>query len=143
MENMTDALKIAFAMLIFVVAITLTFTMISKVKATADTVFYYADNTNFRAHSEYSGENRLVSTTDIISTLYRYYNESIAIKVVLKDGSIYNFDKGNETIMEEMNLSVIDEEVEAEENLALFITNKLPANAQFTEEFVEVPVKRR
>lgn len=143
MENMTDALKIAFAMLIFVVAITLTFTMISKVKATADTVFYYADNTNFRAHSEYSGENRVVSTTDVISTLYRYYNESIAIKIILKDGSVYNFDNGNETIMEDIKLSEINKEEQAEENLASFITNKLPANAEFTEEFVEVPIKRR
>lgn len=143
MENAADALKIAFAILVFVIAITLTFTMISKVKATADTVFYYADNTNFRAHSEYSGENRVVSTTDVISTLYRYYNESIAIKIIINDGEEpYIFDKGNESIMEDINLSKINTEEQAEENLASFITNilnELPDDAKFAEEFVEVP----
>lgn len=50
MENAADALKIGFALLVFVVALSIVFTMISKVKATADAVLYYADDTNFRDH---------------------------------------------------------------------------------------------
>ena len=139
MDNMTDALKIAFAMLVFVIAITLFFTMISKVKSTTDTVFYYADNTNFRPHAEFKDTNRQVSRTEVISTLYRYYNESIAVTVKLKDDKVYNFDKGNETIMEGLNLSKLNKIEEIEQNLAIFITTILPENVKFEETFVEVP----
>lgn len=141
MEHAADALKIAFAVLIFVIAITLTFTMISRLKATADTVFYYADNTNFRAHAEFKATNREVSTIDVISTLYRYYNEAIAITIKLSNSEddIYVFDKGNETILID-DLIELNTVEQIEENLAKFITDYLPADTKFTEEFVEVPV---
>ena len=52
MENATDALKIAFAIFVFVIAITLTFSLISQAKSTSDYVLSYSDRTNFYEHSD-------------------------------------------------------------------------------------------
>ena len=38
MENAVDALKIAFAVFVFLIALTVTFSMIAKVKSTAEYV---------------------------------------------------------------------------------------------------------
>ena len=47
MDNAVDALKIAFAVLVFVMAITVSITAFDQAKATSDEVFYMADKTNF------------------------------------------------------------------------------------------------
>lgn len=136
MENAADALKIAFAIFVFVVAITIVFTMVSKAKSTADTVLYYSDNTNFRDHVKSKGTN--IGISEVIATLYRYYNESVAVTIKLKDGKIYNFDLGYEFIcISESNLRTIED---IEKNLGKFIVDYLPSDAEFTEEFVEVPI---
>lgn len=151
MENAADALKIGFALLVFVVAITIVFTMISKVKTTADAVLYYTDDTNYQSHMEANSapnsQYRIVHKSDVISTLYRYYNESIAVTVDL-DGEIYIFDKGNEKEWDSTNHTTkklnLNTEKEIEDNLANFIEHKLGRskynNATFREEFVEVPI---
>lgn len=139
MENAADALKIAFALLVFAIAITIVFTMISKVKTSADAVLYYADDTNYQEPAPYSSTNRTVKKSDIISTLYRYDKESISVTIIL-DGQQYIFDRGNEN----MAGTVLDlnTDKEVENNLKRFIENELgsvASNKEFTEEFVEVP----
>lgn len=47
MENATDALKMAFAIFVFIVALSMVFSLIGKVKETADAVLYYTDKTNY------------------------------------------------------------------------------------------------
>lgn len=154
MENAADALKIAFAIFVFVVAITIVFTMVSKAKSTADTVLYYTDETNFYDHADSKDENREVYTSDVISTLYRYYNESVSVTVKLKDTSevkdgIYIFDLGYETVLIKNNkgetLKSISTKENIEENLKLFIKESkfasLSESTKFTEEFVEVPTR--
>lgn len=153
MENAADALKIGFALLIFVVAITIVFMMISKVKYTADSVLYYADRTNYQQHMEADDLSvepnkayRTVNKSDVISTLYRYYNESIAVTVDL-DGKIYVFDKGNEKTWDNANGTTkalnLNTEQQIESNLKDFIEGPLKdigSNPTFIEEFVEVPI---
>ena len=143
MENAADALKIAFALLIFAIAITIVFTMISKIKTTADTVLYYADDTNYQQHINSREENRTVKKAHVISTLYRYYKESISVTVII-NGTEYVFDKGNETNIFLPDKTNINTEKEIEANLAEFITNRnglgnINEDADFLEEFVEVP----
>lgn len=151
MENAADALKIAFALLVFVIAITIVFTMISKVKSTADTVLYYTDDANFQTHMEVTADellqpNRIVHKSDVISTLYRYYNESIAVTLDL-NGEIYVFDKGNEKKWDPTKPGTVslnlNTEKQIEENLAEFIEgplNNIGKDEPFIEEFVEVPI---
>ncbi len=146
MENAVDALKIAFAIFVFVTAITLTFSLVSQAKSTADYVLYYSDETNFYEHIDSSLNNRTVSVSEVITCLYRYYKESIGITVELSDGEIYRFDLNNtETnLLDEDNKKAkLNSEAEREKNLEKFINQtllKLPGDTKFTEEFVEVPI---
>lgn len=90
MENVADALKIAFAIFVFIVAIALLFSLTSQAKDTADTVFFYGDKTNFYGHASSKENNREVSVSEVISTLHRYYKESISVTVDLRRWSCYN-----------------------------------------------------
>lgn len=131
MEHAADALKMAFGILVFVIAITILFMTVSKAKSTADVVLYYSDNTNFREEDSSSDKNRTVGVTEIISTLYRYYKESVAVTIIA-DGKTYNFDLGNETG---------DTIENKEKKLGEFISGTLLSykDKKFTEEFTEVP----
>lgn len=143
MENAADALKIAFAMFVFVIAITMTFTLISQAKSTADVVLYHSDETNFYEYSTSSDTNRQVSVVEVIPTLYRYYKESIGVTVNLKDNTSYTFDlNNNETIVMDDKARLTSNK-DREENLGIFIYDilfELPVNTTFTEEFVEIPI---
>lgn len=131
MENAADALKIAFAVFVFVIAITLLFLLTSQAKETADYVLYYNDETNF--HIPFDGGEREVSVSEIISTLYRYYKESISITININSSS-ETFDLATETYSTEQAI---------QERIRTYIEDKLlllPENSKFTEEFVEVPI---
>jgi len=47
MENASDALKMAFAIFVFVIALTIVFSLITKVKETADAILLNSDKTNY------------------------------------------------------------------------------------------------
>lgn len=47
MENTADALKMAFAIFVFIVALSMVFSLIGNIKETADAVLYYSDKTNY------------------------------------------------------------------------------------------------
>lgn len=132
MENIADSLKIAFAVFIFVIAITITFYFISQAKTTSDTVLYYADDTNFYDYADSAETNRTVSVAEVISTLYRYYKESVAVTIKLANNNVTTFDLTNSNA----NMS------EIENNLATYINDNLLKldNKNFKEEFIEVPI---
>ena len=132
MEDAADALKIAFAVFVFVIAITLLFALTSQAKSTADYVLYYNDETNF--HLPFPGGEREVAGSEVISTLYRYYKESISITIDVGDGSPATFDLATETYSTEQAI---------QERLGTYIKDKLLSlleDAKFSEEFVEVPI---
>lgn len=132
MENAADALKIAFAIFVFVIAIAVTFSIISQAKSTADTVLYHSDETNFYKHVASGEGNREVSVKEVISTLYRYYKESVSVTINIGNES-RTFDLANSS----SNINTIENE------LATYIEDKLldlPKDSIFIEEFVEVPI---
>ena len=131
MENAVDALKIAFAVFVFVVAITITFSLISQARSTADYVLYYSDKTNFYNNLSSKEKNRIVSTTDVISTLYRCSKESISVTVDLKDESPKTFDLSNSTYSDTNSI---------EKDIGRYIKEKLKPEMEFEEEFVEAPI---
>ena len=47
MENAADSLKIAFAIFVFIMALSMVFSLISTIKETADEVLFISDKTNF------------------------------------------------------------------------------------------------
>lgn len=156
MENAADALKIAFGLLVFAIALTVIFTMVAKVKSTADVVLYYSDNTNFYEHTSSKDKNRIVKVADVVATLYRYYKESVAVTIVLEKNNpneTYYFDMGNERMGNQVllitdgngnELLKLGTEKNIEKNLGEFILSRLinnasNANAEFMEEFTEIP----
>lgn len=82
MENAVNALKIAAAVLVFVIALTIAFTLLSQAKSTSDIILFSSDKTNYYDYSNAdSEEGRIVEADVVISSLYRYYKESIVVKI--------------------------------------------------------------
>ena len=122
MENAADALKIAFAVFTFVLAITITFSLVSQAKSTADYILYYADDTNFYDHLNSNENNRTVSLSEVISSLHRYPKE---VSINLGNENIITFDSDNKELAKSVKEHLLED---------------LPKDAKFTEEFVEVPI---
>ena len=130
MENAADAIKIGFAVIVFTIAIALTFNLVSQAKATSDHILYYSDETNFYEYADSRESNRLVPVSELIAILHKYYIESIEVVVTLDDRT-YIFGSENEKL---------NTDEQKEENLEKFISEKLNSNMKFTEEFVEAPI---
>lgn len=86
MENATDALLMAFAILIFIIALSVTLTTLSQAKSTADIVLFYSDRENFQSPIQYDPEEyqdggRDVNVDTVISTIYRCAKEKFSVKI--------------------------------------------------------------
>ena len=95
MENAVDALKIAFAVFVFVMALSLAMYMFTMAGETADLVLAKSDVTGYmdyeilRADEEnvtYIGDDRIVGLETIIPTLYKYYKENYTVIFLEADG---------------------------------------------------------
>lgn len=75
MENAVKALEMAFAVMAFVIALSVSMISFNKAKATSDIVLYAQDETNYYEYQEgnASEKNRIVGLETIIPTLYEYY----------------------------------------------------------------------
>lgn len=109
MENMVDALKIAFAVIVFVMALTIAFTVFSQAKTTSEFIFYLTDKTNFEEYLEESqSETKIVGMETILPLVARYidYNENYSIEIKKENGdNIVTFDlledqKANRTVLQ-------------------------------------------
>lgn len=95
MENAVDALKIGFAVLVFIMALSLSMYMYTEAKETADIVLHSSDISEFMEYTELiddmavakQSENRVVGVETIIPTLYKYYKENYTIIFRKADGS--------------------------------------------------------
>ena len=96
MENATDALKMAGAVLLFVLAISIIILSFGQVRESADTIIDYRDRETsyIEGNYYYEGNNnsRIVGLETIIPSIYRAYLENY--KIVFSDGllghPIYN-----------------------------------------------------
>ena len=83
MENAVDALKIGFALLVFAIAVALTFSVIGQARVVADIVFQATDKTNFYDYateeSYNTREDRIVSFETMLPTIHRYAKEQYLI----------------------------------------------------------------
>ena len=72
MENAADALKMAAAVLIFVVALSISINAFSEVRTTATTILNYKDNEyDYTYVQSNGGTERLVGLESIIPTIYK------------------------------------------------------------------------
>lgn len=104
MENATDALMMAFAVLIFVIALTVAINSFNQVKAISDVVLYSKDETNYYDYQGATGraaQNRIVGLETIIPTLYKYYKENYT--VLFRQG-YYNAETGEFSNIEPLTI---------------------------------------
>lgn len=92
MENAFEAFKMAFAVIVFVIALAIAFSLLTQANATARQIFFgmdtvtYLDNTRV-AGSESKG-HRIVGLETIIPTIYRYSVENCGVTIIDKEGNI-------------------------------------------------------
>ena len=82
MENAVEALKMAFATMIFIIALSVSMFYFTKVKDVSDTVLHIMDETNYYEYKGATGkaaENRIVGLETIIPTLYKYNKENYTV----------------------------------------------------------------
>lgn len=94
MENATEALMMAFAVMILIIALTVGISSLTNAKQAADAILYMKDESNFYEYQGVKGkaaENRIVGLETIIPTLYKYYKENYT--VVFKHGT-YDYSTG-------------------------------------------------
>jgi len=94
MDNAIDAIKMAFGMMVFVIAMSATMYLFTTVSSTSQVLLYAADETNYYDNikiNESTGESvttRTVNVETIIPTLYRYYKENFAVQIYNKAGKL-------------------------------------------------------
>ena len=114
MENAVDALKIAFAVMMFVMALTLSISSFSMARSAIQEIINLRDRESEYTYIEPS-ENltRIVGIETVVSSMYRVYveNENIEIYFVKSDGKTpfalyYNTDtNGNKIEISHIDLS--------------------------------------
>ena len=108
MENAVDAIKIAFGLLVFAIAIALTFSVIGQVRATSDIIFTLNDKTQFYEYTteeDYNTNiNRIVGLETILPTIHRYAKEQYAVTIFDTTGrAIVRYDLYTEGFMANWN----------------------------------------
>ena len=89
MENAVDAIKLAAATIVFVMALAISISVFNQAKATSDVVLYAQDESNYYDYYTYDYENygensfkyekRVVGLETVIPTLYNYYKENYTV----------------------------------------------------------------
>lgn len=114
MENAVEALEMAFAMFIFIIALTFALFIFGRVKAASDQISYINDNSKFMNYvaEQTAGETlatsgvtrmaRVVQTKDLIAILYNFSTgtQSITIDLIpnsLNNDKAYNLSRDYET----------------------------------------------
>ena len=131
MENAVDALKMAFAIFVFVIAIGIAFTVFFLFRIVDDEVLHYTDKTNYGKYvNESPGNYRIVGLETVIPAIRRYVgdNEGYSVRIQINGTIKYVFD-GIED--ENKNLSPTQIETNLENNLKEIIKNY--SNATFEE----------
>jgi len=106
MENAVDALKIAFAVLVLVIALAVSISSFNLAKNTSDIILYTKDETNYYQYQSDDDINKvqkqkIVGLETIIPNLYRYYKENYTI--VFMEGQL-NVETGDISGLKKMKL---------------------------------------
>lgn len=92
MENSANALKIAVSIFVFIIALTMVFALVTKIKDVADRVFFYSDKTNYYTYTEGTkdGTNGRIVGNDTVESAIRN-RESDTVIIVKKAGNITEY----------------------------------------------------
>lgn len=95
MEDAAEALKMAFSVFAFIIAIGLAFTTFNQSKRVADIVVSSSDRTYVESYTEaeiidQERYGRVVGAETVIPNLYRYYKEKYSIEIASNNETIEN-----------------------------------------------------
>ena len=90
MDNAVEAMKMAFAMIVFIIALSATMYLLNTASSTSQLLLYYADESNYLDNIDVIGDvrKRNVNVETIIQTLYRYYKENFAVQIYNLSGDL-------------------------------------------------------
>ena len=97
MENAVEALKIAFAVMMFVVALSLSISSLSQASSAVDAIINLNDRQTEYTYVEPTSSNRTVGVETVITSMYKAYQESFDIYFYKSNGDpliIYNSKDG-------------------------------------------------
>ena len=123
MENTADALKMAGAVLIFVLALSIIIPFFTQVKQTTDIILDYRDRETTYINGDYyykaSGTERQVGFETVIPTIMRVYLENYRITFENLDEPIYTITKADGTKIEKYSLDLETNQNTPYENVTL------------------------
>ncbi len=143
MENAVDALKIAFAIFIFVIAIALSFSIVGQVRATSEVIFALNDKTNsydYVANEDNNANNkeRIVSFETILPTIYRYAKEQYAVTIINSDGTpIVRYDLYTEGFMNDWNTTLKNMNRASSRNISEDKFNEIKERIAIVDEIIQ------
>ncbi len=116
MENAVEALKMAFGVLMFLLALSISMSSFSQARNTIDAVITLRDRETSYVYVEHTEPNRIVGIETVIPTMYKAYNENFKIIFKKADGSDLNIYKNYDQngVLKEVNY--VDLEHEKNEN---------------------------
>lgn len=119
MENAVDAIKLAFGIFAFILALAIAIFVIGQARATSDVIFHMNDKTEFYEYVEegdVNAEDRVVGINTIIPTIHRYAKEQFAVSIYDKNGQpIARYDLWTEGFMSNWDEILRDKEGNNEE----------------------------
>lgn len=99
MEDAVEALKIAFSVLVFVIALSVAFSSLTQAKQVSDTVLEMTSSTyltEYKYPNSTPGVGRAVGIETVIPTLYRYSKEKYSVDIVENNNIKEKFDTDTE-----------------------------------------------
>jgi hypothetical protein len=93
MENVVESIIIVFAVIVFVIALSVTTFMLSKAMTTTKEIIYFADKTNYMQNIRIDEDEapitrRNVSIDTVVNSLYRYYKENFMVRIYNNAGNL-------------------------------------------------------
>ena len=94
MENAVESMLIIFAVIIFVIALSMTTYLLATAMNTTENLVYNADKTIYLqnieldANEDTSYTRRTVGIDTVINSLYRYYKENFMVKIYNNSGNL-------------------------------------------------------
>lgn len=146
MENLTEALKIAFGIVMFVLALSLSISSFSQAREAIDNVIMIKDREQEYTYVETSSDirNRLVSVETIIPTIYKAYKENFSIEFYKSDGTtplyLYtavdaNYNKTNVNYID-LKREILGNATNANEHFNVLLGKEINKPEKFRDEFI-------
>ena len=113
MENAVESLMISFAVVVFVIALSLTTYLLSNAMTTTENLVYRTDKTNYYDNlvlgKNAVSNRREVSLDTVINSLYRYYKENFIVKLYNNSNQLIQiFDTETEGVVFTANSKIPD-----------------------------------